>query len=127
MPKYLIKKLNSISNPGKAKSLFMLLKDQPDTYKVADDGKLTGLKSAKRRKLNDFMETFLGDDDPDQCIEEEYKHKKKPLFCWRFLRHVSYLDQGCINIKTFTGDVSEVVTAVAAESPIKQDIKEEQE
>lgn len=38
------------------------------------------------------MEDFLGDEDPEQCVEDEYKHKFKPLYCWRFLRFVSFLD-----------------------------------
>ena len=64
------------------------------------------------------MEAFMCDEDPDQGVDDEYKHKNNPVFCWRFTRFVSYLDQDSIKIKykndTGNGsDVTEIVNTIA--------------
>lgn len=46
----------------------------------------------EQKKLNDYINPLLADKDPDNGIEEEYKHKYKQAFCWRFLRAVSFID-----------------------------------
>jgi len=57
----------------------------------------------------------MQDMDPDQGVEEEFYRKKDHLFCWRFLRNVSYTDQSMFQVKkegkmieTFTGNVESV-------------------
>ena len=55
--------------------------------------------------MNDYMQPLLDDQAPENAIEDEYKHKHKQVFCWRFLRHVSFVDHTSIDVKKFTGDV----------------------
>lgn len=49
-------------------------------------------QKTEQKKLNDYINPLLADKDPDNGIEEEYKHKYKQAFCWRFLRAVSFID-----------------------------------
>jgi hypothetical protein len=66
---------------GNAKVLF-------DTLKVENDKE----KSSSYVKLNDYVNPVLGDLDPDQGIEDEYKRNHDQTFSWRFLRQASYVD-----------------------------------
>lgn len=50
------------------------------------------VQKTEHKNLNDYINPLLADKDPDNAIEEEYKHKYKQAFCWRFLRAVSYID-----------------------------------
>ena len=49
--------------------------------------------------LNAFLNPVFQDMDPDQAIEDEFKHKKNNLFCWRTLRAIAEVD-----IMNFSGE-----------------------
>lgn len=62
--------------------------------------------------LSESMLQICQDLDPEQCIADEYKHKLDPIFCWRFLRLIAYVD--LVNFhgkpeksKKFEGDIEE--------------------
>lgn len=42
--------------------------------------------------ISKYLYPVLMDCDPDQGIEEDYRQKNNQVFCWRFLRTISYVD-----------------------------------
>lgn len=94
----------TLSKAGNAKNLFSLLK-QPAQEEI-------DLRECKRARLGELVETVCEDEDPESYIEVEYHHKREPVFCWRFLRAVSYTDQAMVNVKTFEGDILQVAQTV---------------
>ena len=59
---------------------------------IDGEGKSMNLKAADLPSLSDNLVPILIDIDPDQDIEEAYKHKKNQVFSWRFLRSISFVD-----------------------------------
>lgn len=92
----------------------------------------TNVRKGQLKRLNDYVNPILADQDPDQCIEEEYKRKHHQVFCWRFLRTLSYIDQSTFcakrgnageKVKPFNGDV-ELLASQLHEQAKKREIKE---
>lgn len=42
--------------------------------------------------MSDFLNPILIDMDPEQMVEEEYKHKNDQVFTFRYLRQISFMD-----------------------------------
>lgn len=107
----------------------------PEEFYVKSDPASTKIKKGKLKKLNDYVNPILADQDPDNCIEDEYKVKHKQLFCWRFLRTVSYIDQSMYGpvkkdtkVKTFNGDVEQLAHLIldnAKKRDVMQQVNEE--
>lgn len=41
--------------------------------------------------MNEYLNPIFQGLDPDEELEEEYKKKNDPTFCWKFLRAASFL------------------------------------
>ena len=95
---------------GNAKLLF-------DTLKVETE-KQGNLKKCSLKKLNDYINPILLDQDPNQEVDESFKNKKNQAFCWKFLRAISYVDQQNFCYKqdkrldTFDGNVEKLANIV---------------
>ena len=50
------------------------------------------LKNGSLLQLNYYLNQVLAEADPENEVEDEYKHKNQQAFCWKFIRAVSYLD-----------------------------------
>ena len=50
------------------------------------------IKVGELLQLNEKMNYVCMDMDPEQYIDDEFKHKHDPIFSWRFLRLISYID-----------------------------------
>jgi hypothetical protein len=81
--------VNKFANP---KGLFWLLKTDEKTQNSFNQGQFTEVKKCSKKKLNYFVETFIAEMDPDEDVEEQFKHKHDQTFCWRFIRTLSYID-----------------------------------
>lgn len=82
---FVVSKQLPLNKYGNAKSLFEKLK--------VEEERPGSLKQCSLKKLNDYINPILLDQDPNQGVDEDYKNKKNQAFCWRFLRAVSYVDQ----------------------------------
>jgi hypothetical protein len=51
------------------------------------------MKAGSLKKLNDYINPILADQDPDEEVEDAYKRKNDQVFCWRFLRAVAFATQ----------------------------------
>ena len=80
-----VSKVLNLNKFGNAKSLF-------ETLRLEDEQIGVNLKACSSKTLNDYVNPIMQDLDPDQGVEEEFYRKKDHLFCWRFLRSVSYTD-----------------------------------
>jgi len=79
---------------GKAKELFETLRLPVECAgDAATIDPRSAPKACNQKTLNHYVNPILQDMDPDQGIEDEYKQKHNQIFCWRFLRAVSYFDQ----------------------------------
>ena len=101
--------LNSAAN---ARALLGSLAVEREEFRVPpQDGAQAGeptrqnLKRGSLKKLNDYINPILAEQDPEEGVEEEYKKQHDQVFCWRFLRAVTAADQQVFPIKSFTGDV----------------------
>ena len=65
---FIVSKQINLNKIGNAKNLFKALSMHDESIKL--------LKS-EQKKLNDYINPLLADKDPDNGIEEEYKHKYK--------------------------------------------------
>lgn len=92
---------------------------------------LETIKVGELLQLNEKMISVCTDMDPDQYIDEQYKHKHDPIFCWRFLRLISYID--IVNFhgkpqeknKKFEGDIEEQA-GILQRKGFKRDIVQKQ-
>lgn len=75
-----------------AKKLFQPMRMEGEKKARHGPEKATNVKQGPLKRLNDYVNPILADQDPDNGIEDEYKHYHQQVFCWRFLRTVSYLD-----------------------------------
>jgi len=108
--------------------LFETLRHEPETIGNGS------IKPCSFKMLNDYVNPILTDLDPEQGIEDQYKRKHNQVFCWRFLRSVSFLDQGTFQVKkkdsnridVFNGNVETIATAIQSQAP-KPGKKEESE
>ena len=119
-----------------ARQLFltMRMEGEKKTRPGTDKAAVTNIKKGQLKRLNDYVNPILADQDPDNCIEDEYKRKHQQVFCWRFLRTLSYIDQSTFfqkkgnagenKVKTFNGDV-ELLASQIHEQAKKREIKEE--
>lgn len=118
-----------------AKGLFltMRMEGEKKVRNGVDKATASNIKKGPLKRLNDYVNPVLADQDPEQCIEEEYKRKHQQVFCWRFLRTLSYIDQstyyqkkgnaGENKVKTFNGDV-ELLASQIHEQAKKREIQE---
>ena len=61
--------------------------------------------------MNDYLNPIFQGMDPDEEVEEEYKKKNDPTFCWKFLRAASFFEykEGAKNAKQIPiGNVEKV-------------------
>ena len=94
--------------------LFETLRHEPEVY-----GK-DNIKPCSSKMVNDYVNPILTDLDPDQGIEDQYKRMHNQVFCWRFLRLVSFLDQSTFQVKkkdsnridVFNGNVETIATQI---------------
>jgi len=87
------------------------LRVEQEVYKVPSSDEMQtnkqikqNLKHGSLKKLNDYINPILADQDPEEGVEEEYKKRHDQVFCWRFLRAVAFADQH-FHIKLYTGNV----------------------
>lgn len=117
----LVSKRLPMNRYGNAKKLFGAISMENEKYSKATEetAAKSNLKRGPLKRLNDYVNPILQDQDPDNGIEEEYKSKHKQVFCWRFLRTLSYIDQSTFfqrkesggenkGVKTFNGDVEQL-------------------
>ena len=82
-PVSLVERRNSVNNPANAESILKnLIRGNLDRE----------LKKTCKKRLNDFIEAFIADMDPDNDVEEQYKRKHDQTFCWHFLRTLSQIN-----------------------------------
>ena len=120
--KFCVQRSLDVNSIGNASNLFKTLRSDIEVYKQEPSAPCSSdIKLGSTKILNDYINLVLADQDPDQGVEEEYKRKHEQLFCWRFLRAISFVDQQCFqkktdqNIsKTFAGDVEEVANYIHA-------------
>ena len=84
------------------------------------------LKRGSLKKLNDYINPILAEQDPEEGVEEEYKKQHDQVFCWRFLRAVTAADQQVFPIKSFTGDVEALANDLHSRAP-KRPVQSKQE
>lgn len=89
----LVTKLNVLNSFPNAKSLFGMLEKDTKTSELIARGDFDKVKKCSMHTLNDFIDPVLQDMDPDNDVDEEYKRKRNQIFCWRFIRTVSFIDQ----------------------------------
>lgn len=89
----LVAKQNVLNIFPNAKALFGMLDKDTKTSELIARGEFDQVKKCSMFTLNDFIDPVLMDMDPDNDVEEEYKRKKNQIFCWRFIRTVSFIDQ----------------------------------
>ena len=135
-PELLVSERQPVNRSRNAKTLFQMMKmDGEKKVRVdTDAAATTNVKKGQLKRLNDYVNPILADQDPENCIEEEYKHKHQQVFCWRFLRTVSYLDQSAFfprkgttgesKVKTFNGEVEPLARHIHEQAK-KREIKEE--
>lgn len=56
------------------------------------DGNSLNIEPAKIPLMSEFLNPMLIDMDPEQMVEEEYKHKNNQVYTFRFLRQISFVD-----------------------------------
>jgi len=116
-----------------ASNFFQTMRIQTEKYNDVPNGEAnspdsTNIKAGQMKKLNDYINPILTDMDPSQYMEDEYKHYHQPVFCWRFRRTLSYLDQSSFIqkkgaaiashgqdnrvVKLFKGDVEELAVQI---------------
>eukprot|EP00351_Strombidinopsis_sp_SopsisLIS2011_P003488 CAMPEP_0116873236 /NCGR_PEP_ID=MMETSP0463-20121206/4243_1 /TAXON_ID=181622 /ORGANISM="Strombidinopsis sp, Strain SopsisLIS2011" /LENGTH=66 /DNA_ID=CAMNT_0004514769 /DNA_START=1621 /DNA_END=1821 /DNA_ORIENTATION=- len=61
------------------------------------------MKRGAMPAISKYLYPVLMDCDPDQGIEEDYRQKNNQVFCWRFLRTISYVD-----LSNFSGKADNV-------------------
>lgn len=57
-----------------AKRLFLTMRMEDEKKARHGAEKATNVKKGPLKKLNDYVNPILADQDPDNCIEDEYKH-----------------------------------------------------
>lgn len=81
------RELNWVKNGQNMRKYF---KQPPES--IDAEGKSVNVKPSDLPTMSDYLVDVLQDIDPDQGIEEAYKHKKQQVFSWRFLRQISFVD-----------------------------------
>jgi len=93
-----------MNNGVNAKRLFDAFAVEQEAYKLTPPDEAEpvaqNLKAGSLKKLNDYINPILADQDPDEEVEDEYKRRHDQVFCWRFLRAVAFADQQNFNTKT---------------------------
>ena len=75
-----------------AKNLHKMLR-APADFPLKVGGATNSLKKAELPSLSDYIYPVLMDTDPEQLVDDEFKHKHDQLFCWRMLKLISSVDQ----------------------------------
>ena len=71
------------------------------------------LKKAELPSLSDYVYPVLMDVDPEQLVEDEFKHRHSQIFCWRMLKLISQVD-----LTTFSATPKPSATTAAAASQV---------
>ena len=122
---------------GKVKSLFELLYQPEEIYQVPGSAEKEidykhKLKETPLKMMNDYLNPLFQGMDPDEDIEEEYKKKNDPCFCWKFLRAASFFEyrEGAKAKLTTIGNVEKVAQFIhkqAEKRPINMREKKAEE
>ena len=119
-----------MNNFSETSRLFETLSKEEEVHVLEkdEDGEFE-LKQSPIIPLNQYVNSILKDMDPENEVEEEDKHKKDQVFCWRYLRQVSYTDQNNFQSKNASGTMVpacnidiEKLTALIHEQAMKKEL-----
>ena len=115
-----------MSRYGNAKKLFPIIRAPHEKFTGLEGGFQQDIKQAPMKRLNEYVNPILSDIDPLNEIEEVYKSKNKQVFCWRFLRAISYIDQNNFHKKVgtkqfyFNGNVEQLAQWIHEQAKRKE-------